>query len=507
MTEYGRPGVYISERLLPAPISTVGTANAAGAVIGAFAQGPETVTLVTSWYDFVQKFGGYNANFPATFGVGQFFQNGGSELYVRRVLASNAVASSGVIAPAEGATSVGTISAKNRGADGNNLRVQFSATAGGLYTLSVYREGGTSSSDSDATNDVLVERFTNVTLSDPLSSDYVTTVVSLTSQYINVNIVENDVAPATSILPLTGGSDGTDPAQADFTGVLSDFESLDRPLVLFVPEITEVLSTADAKGVQDAALSWASSNNAFVVVDTPKSQTVDEAITYAGTLTDTSFGAVYYPAVFISDPLGRSSAALRKVGPAGSVAGLYLFTDKQYGPFKSPAGLRATIRGAVAVESAFTSAELDSLNTATKSDGSFGGTVNALRNLPGAGIVSMGGRTLLQDGTANRYVNMRRSLIYIRKSLRDLTQFAVFENNGERLWAQLRTSISVFLTGYLNQGGLRGAVPAQAFYVKCDAENNSDADIANGEVHIEVGVALQYPAEFVVITLTQSTAA
>jgi phage tail sheath protein FI len=119
----------------------------------------------------------------------------------------------------------------------------------------------------------------------------------------------------------------------------------------------------------------------------------------------------------------------------------------------------------------------------------------------------MGGRTLLQDGTANRYVNMRRSLIYIRKSLRDLTQFAVFENNGERLWAQLRTSISVFLTGYLNQGGLRGAVPAQAFYVKCDAENNSDADIANGEVHIEVGVALQYPAEFVVITLTQSTAA
>lgn len=507
MTEYGRPGVYISERLLPAPISTVGTANAAGAVIGAFAQGPETVTLVTSWYDFVQKFGGYNANFPATFGVGQFFQNGGSELYVRRVLASNAVASSGVIAPAEGATAVGTVSAKNRGADGNNLRVQFSTTAGGLYTLSVYREGGASASDTNAANDVLVERFTNLDLSDPLSSDYVTTVVSMSSQYINVNIVENDIAPATSILPLTGGSDGTTPVQSDYTGVLSSFESIDRPLVLFIPEITEELSEANAKGVQDAALSWASSNNAFVVLDTPKGQTVDEAITYAGTLADTSFGAVYYPAIFIGDPLGRSSAALRTVGPSGSVAGLYLFTDKQYGPFKAPAGIRATVRGAVAVERAFTSAELDNLNTATKSDGSFGGTVNALRNLPGAGVVSMGGRTLLQDGTANRYVNMRRSLIYIRKSLQDLTQFAVFENNGERLWAQLRTSISVFLTGYLNQGGLRGTVPAQAFYVKCDAENNSATDIANGEVHIEVGVALQYPAEFVVITLTQSTAA
>jgi phage tail sheath protein FI len=507
MADYGRPGVYISERLLPAPIAAVGTANAAGAAVGKFAQGPETVTLVTSWYDFVQKFGGYNASFPATFGVGQFFQNGGSELYVRRVLASDAVAADADLAPAVGSTAVGTVTAKNRGADGNNLRVQFTPTVGGAYTLSVYREGGTSSSDTDATNDVLVERFSNVILTDPLSSDYAPTIVALNSQFISLIITDNVSAPATSVTPLTSGSDGTAPTQSDYTAVFSDFESLSRPLVLFLPEISEDLSEANALGTQNAALDWAAENNAFAVVDVPKDKTADEAITYAGSLNDTSFGAVYYPAVYISDPLGRSTSALRKVGPAGSVAGLYLFTDKQFGPYKAPAGLRATIRGAVAVERAFTSAELDNLNTATKSDGTFGGAVNALRNLPGAGVVSMGGRTLLQDGTANRYVNMRRSLIYIRKSLQDLTQFAVFENNSERLWAQLRTTISVFLTGYLNQGGLRGTIPADAFYVKCDAENNSATDIANGEVHIEVGVSLQYPAEFVVITLTQSTAA
>lgn len=507
MAEYGRPGVYISERLLPAPIATSGTANAAGAVLGAFAQGPETVTLVTSWYDFVKKFGGYNAAYPATFGVGQFFQNGGAELYVRRVLATDAVAASATIVPATGQTAAGTITAKNRGTDGNNLRVQFAAAGGGLYTLSVYREGGVSSTDSENSNDVLVERFSNVTLSDSLSPDFIETVVSLNSAHITVTITDGTVAPATNRLPLTGGANGAAVVETDFTSALSDFEAVDRPLVLFVPEITEVLSEANAKGVHNAALSWAALNNAFVVVDTPKDFTVDEAITYAGDLNDTSYGAVYYPAVYISDPLGRSSQALRKVGVAGSVAGLYLFTDKQYGPFKAPAGLRATVRGAVAVEKSFTSTELDRLNTATKLNGSLGGTVNALRNLPGAGVVAMGGRTLLQDGTANRYVNMRRSLIYIRKTLKDLTQFAVFENNDERLWAQLRTAISVFLTGYLNQGGLRGSLPAEAFYVKCDAENNSPSDIANGEVHIEVGVALQYPAEFVVINLTQNTAA
>jgi phage tail sheath protein FI len=118
----------------------------------------------------------------------------------------------------------------------------------------------------------------------------------------------------------------------------------------------------------------------------------------------------------------------------------------------------------------------------------------------------MGARTLKQDGTANRYVNMRRSLIYLNKALKDASQFALFENNDEKLWARITTAYTVILNYYLNQGGLRGTTPAQAFYVKVDAENNPDNLIAQGQVHIEVGVALQYPTEFVIITLSQKTA-
>ena len=132
--------------------------------------------------------------------------------------------------------------------------------------------------------------------------------------------------------------------------------------------------------------------------------------------------------------------------------------------------------------------------------------VNPIRQIPGAGLAVMGARTLKQDGTANKYVNMRRSLNYIRKQLENLTEFAIFENNDEKLWAQIRTTLGAFLNEYRNQGGLRGASAAQAYFVKCDAENNSNASIANGEVHIQVGVALQYPAEFVVIDLSQKTA-
>ena len=497
---YSRPGVYINERQLPATIATTGTANAAGAVLGEFAQGPEAVTLVTSWYDFVQKFGGYNATYPSTFGVGLYFQNGGSELYVKRVLAANAAQAAVTIAPATGETNLGTVTSKNKGADGNNLRVQFSAINSGLVNFVVYKEGGSSSSDSDATNDIILERFNSLSLSDASASNYIETIVNTASAYVNVDITSTVAAPVTTRLPLTGGTNGSALAASDYVNAVPGFSAVDRPLVVFAPSIMDILGATNGKTVQDAVISWAASNNGFAVVDTVAGLTAAEAIAYSASLQDTSFAALYYPHIYISDPLGRSSAALRLVGPAGAVAGLYIQTDKQTGPYKAPAGLGAQIRGSVAVERAFTSSELDSLNNSVS-------PVNAIRNLPGAGVVAMGARTLLQDGTANRYVNMRRSLIYIRKYLKDLTEFALFENNNEKLWAQLRTTISVFLTSYLNQGGLRGTSPDEAFYVKCDGENNTDSTIANGEVHIEVGVALQYPAEFIVINLTQTTTA
>jgi phage tail sheath protein FI len=58
---------------------------------------------------------------------------------------------------------------------------------------------------------------------------------------------------------------------------------------------------------------------------------------------------------------------------------------------------------------------------------------------------------------------------------------------------------------YWQAGGLRGANPAQAFYVKCDSTTTPFADIQAGRINIEVGVALQYPTEFVVIKLGQLT--
>jgi phage tail sheath protein FI len=505
---YGRPGVYVNETLtaVSEPLVNAPTANAAGAVVGAFAQGPSTLTLVTSWFDFVKLFGGYNANYPATFGVGQFFLNGGSELYVQRVLHSDAAAASVLVTRGTGSGTVATVTAKAKGDDGNNLRVKLTAAArGGSYFDLVVTKETVSGTSSDITNDVVLENYNNVVFDAPTSPDYVETVVNFYSPYITISVADNTNAPTTSVLPLTAGANGTAATVSDYTAVVavdgsSPFDVISRPLVIFAPEITKVLGDTDGASVQNALTAWAATGDGFAVLDVPSGKTPAAAITYASGLTASAKGAVYYPSLYIQDPIGRSSQAVRLVGPAGAVAGLYLATDRAYGPYKAPAGLNSGLVNVVALERSFTSANLDSLNSASK-------PVNAIRNLPGAGFVVMGARTLKQNGTADRYVNMRRSLTYIRNNLKSLTQFAIFENNDSKLWASIITTLGVFLNEYRNAGGLSGGSAPAAFYVKCDSTNNTPQTIANGEVHIEVGVALEYPTEFVVINLSQKTLA
>lgn len=505
MATYNRPGVYVTERLLPAQVVSGGTAQAAGAVIAPFASGPSTATLVSSWYEFTKYFGGYNAAYPATFQVGAFFQNGGRDLYVVRMLPADAGSAGAVIGRASGSGTVLTVTAKNKGNDGTNLRVKLTQGSFGpnYYDFTVYKEQ-VAGTGSDVSNDIVLENYENVVTNSTTSSDYLPTVVNLISKYVTVAVSDNTNAPSTAVFPLTGSAlDGSSLVVGDYTststGPVTKLDSIDRPLVIFMPSLWTTITESDVDDVYTYISSWAATNGKhYVVAETKAGLLPSAAITAAGLLGITSHEAVYYPHYYISDPVGRSTSAIRLIGPAGAVAGIYMNTDATTGPFKAPAGLGTTVQGAIAVERAFTNAELDSLNVANS-------PVNPIRQIPGAGISVMGARTLKQDGTANKYVNMRRSLIYLNKALSDATQFAMFENNDERLWARINTRVGSILNDYRNQGGLRGNSPAEAFFVKCDAENNTAELIAQGQVNIEVGVALQYPAEFVVITLSQKT--
>ncbi|GAA4348864.1 hypothetical protein GCM10023145_09740 [Angustibacter luteus] len=104
------------------------------------------------------------------------------------------------------------------------------------------------------------------------------------------------------------------------------------------------------------------------------------------------------------------------------------------------------------------------------------------------------------------YVNLRRYLAYLEHSIDDATQWAVFEPNDDRLWDQVRRSVGDVLQDQWRSGRLLGERADQAFFVRCDRTTMTQADLDNGRLVVEIGVAPVRPAEFVVFRIGQWTA-
>jgi phage tail sheath protein FI len=471
-----RPGVYVSEAPLPRVVANPNTSEALGGFLGTALRGPTTPTFVTSWSDFVSKFGGFGSGKTLPDALYQFFNNGGGNAYVSRVLASDAATA--------GKTTTDTrldFDARSPGVWGNGITVDIAVNATtSTFTLSV-RENIRGS-------DVVVERFRDLSM-DQTSPRYVESIVNSStvgSQYIVVTDVDKDdtaLADGGSTA-LTGGSEGVAPIVAgDYSAAFDDFDAIDANFVFNAPGVPDVsaLVTKIEGGRQDS----------IIVVDTAENQSPDMT---GASLPSSSYAAVYYPWIYISDPAPDAvRGGIKKVPPGASVVGMILRTDTSRGVFKAPAGVASTLTGAVANEQRLTNTELDDLA---------GMNVNVVRPVPGAGIAVMGARTRA-FGTTDQYISVRRTINFVKKRAVEVSRFALFEPNTPALWEQLRVANGAFLSELWQIGGLAGLDFSQAFYVKCDSENNTTQTISNGEVHVEIGIAPAFPAEFVVIRVGQ----
>ena len=497
---FQRPGVYVQETLNPVQSVVGPNSDAYGAFIGPNDRGPvSTPTLVTSWSQYVTLFGQWNttASNDLPLAVYMFFANGGNACYVVRVTAGSPVAALRNLNDRAG-TPVATLrlSAKNVGTWGNDLNVSIDdSTTSGLFDVTVYYGGSTDSE--------IVERFTDLSMTST-NTRYAVNVINNGSKYVTAT----DLASATagtnknpSVVANQALSTGANGTAVSTVSTYTAFDTVLQSLILNVPGFTDATTV-------NAAISYATARgDIFVVVDSALTGAEDMALGAVATAstqlnlsasyTASSQAAVYYPRLYISDPtlgLGAATGQTKLVGAGGAVVGLYAATDASRGVFKAPAGLQARLAGAVSVKK-LTNAELDLANSSAA-------PVNAIKFVSGPGIVVMGARTL-KAGYVDKYVPVRRTLIYLRKSATDLTEFALFEPNDDFLWRRVKATLGSFLTNFWSQGGLVGASPAEAFFVRCDATINPQALIDNGELHIEIGVALQRPAEFVIIKIGQ----
>ena len=148
-------------------------------------------------------------------------------------------------------------------------------------------------------------------------------------------------------------------------------------------------------------------------------------------------------------------------------------------------------------------AVLEDLNS-TNGTNINGKAVNALRSFVGEGTLIWGARTMDGNSLDWRYINVRRTMIMLKESIRLATKAYVFEPNVANHWVAIKSMISNYLTSVWKRGALAGSIPDDAFSVYVGlGETMTPEDILDGRLRVTVMVALSRPAEFLEITFQQ----
>ena len=305
-------------------------------------------------------------------------------------------------------------------------------------------------------------------------------------------------------LELTGGNDGDRPTATEYEGEAEQDSTLKTGLKAFedIEDISIIAAPGSTFGLENGYRSNASTivnllishasrmRYRIAVLDSGDGQSIAQVRAMRAKI-DSTYAALYYPWVRVLDPITRSEIYLP---PSGFIAGIYARNDVNRAVYKAPAN--EVVNLAIGFEQLLNKSQQDVLNP----EG-----VNCFRFFEGRGFRVWGARTISSDPEW-KYVNLRRYFAYLERSIDKGTQWAVFEPNGEALWANVRRTVEDFLLNEWMSGALLGDKPEKAYFVKCDRSTMTQNDLDNGRLICLIGVAPLRPAEFVIFRIGQWTA-
>jgi hypothetical protein len=530
MPEYRAPGVYMEERDDgPKPIEGVGTAMPVFIGFTEKAEReerrngsmelltyPNKPELVTSWNQYVQKFGDFVDGTYLPIAVYGYFLNGGTRCYVVSVTQFARAAARLVNGAGEEAI---IVRARRGSLKADELRVKVEVVVAlpeadkvdpatpvpdPTFNLTIRKP------DKDGQMTV-IESIRNVKVVQQEREGK--TIVTLATSGEPARLVELEVVgePKTlaDLFP-TNEQDVTikvddtkiKPAKTtDFQGSVKTqtgieaLEALDDVTMVSVPDLMTALKgkldETVVKSVQELVISHCTKmQDRVAILDVPNGKSPQDAKSWRKETTnfDSSYAALYYPWIKVNDPITNE---VKEVPPSGHIAGIWARNDITRGVHKAPAN--EVVRGAVGLAYNMTKGEQEVLNP----EG-----VNCIRAFPGMGIRVWGARTL-SSNPSWRYLNVRRLFNYAEKSIERGTQWVVFEPNDHRLWGKVRRDVTAFLLTMWRDGMLFGLSPEEAFFVRCDETTNPRESRDLGRLIVEIGMAPVKPAEFVIFRISQ----
>jgi len=451
-SDFRIPGIYT--RVFDATQFVAPSLPLMAGMAGIATKGPfNEVVELTNISDFFKTFGPPSVNAQSYYAADAYFARGNLLRFIR--VSGGTPAEALLLLTVTGGGSSPTIQAISDGTWGEDIDIYVTTGSAGGATikLDVYYLGG------------LVESYDNLAN----DSDGAALLTAINGNSLYVEAVAG-VTGGTIVDPqngsLAGGDDGT-PTSANYigtqvgntrTGLKMFLNRREYPLnLLLCPDANAI------HGVQEYLLTLAETRgDSFALIDGPDSLDADGIVDWvdatgpytAGNKLDSSFGATYWPWVQMRDDKNNQDVW---TPTSGHVSGVIAYNDATAWPWFAPAGMaRGVMTQAIQTRMPLLDSEIEDVYADSR--------VNTL--IRRGGVTINGHKTLQDNTTALRYVEVRRALLALRALAEDAAQRVQFNPDDERTFRELTGNMGPVIDFLLENRAFRDL----AF--QCDAAIN-----------------------------------
>lgn len=483
--EITTPGVtaLVNQSTVARPIQRQPSSTA---FLGGYAVwGPVGVpTVITSWLEFVRKFGGFDNNSYLADAVYAFFQHfGGAQAIISRAVGPTPVLGTKTLLDGAGSP-VAT------------LRVDAKYPSS-VVDIKVKVETGTAANSRKLTFSSVylnvTEVFDNVTLANADLTD-----INQKSKLVNVvnlnsaTVAPNNLPAVAAAASLTSNTDDVGNITAtQYVNSLNAFTDINLGGgQVAIPGLT-------ASSVLVALKSHAETYKRLAILDAPFGNDVSTMLGVDTTTYRSNSAALYYP--WIKANKFDGSDATKYYPPSIAALGACAAVDRNEGVQKAPANI--VVPFAIDVER-------NSDGTVMLNDNARGSLaakqINVIAPIANEGIKIYDAQLLYPSGeTRLKFVHERRVVNLVYFSAKLGYGWAVHQTVDPqgRYFRDLRTSGKNFLRSLYNAGALYGKTEDEAFVVTADESNNPQEELALGRVHVAMGIKISPTAQMVIINI------
>ena len=485
------PGVVISTAVRTGPSSTTVRESSQLFVVGLAERGPsDEAVLIQSLAEFELNFGEFLSNSYLHPTVETFFEEGGTQCYVARVVGASAT--SGTLDLEDsGSDTVLTIDAVGPGSWSANVDVVVEeVVAGTSFRVKLYY------------NDALIYNTGTVTSASQAAGRINTSAVA--SKYVVATAASGatTLPVAISATSLTAGnSQHSGVTSQKYIDALELFNDAFGTGAVAIPDVENSTGNSDYT-VSEALVAHANSYNRIAILHAGIADTTQDVIDKASAIQagdSAEHAAIYYPWIDVPTSI---NGVTRRIPPDGFVAAKRALAHNQTGPHIAPAGLISAALHATGIATDINKTTGDMLDDAG---------VNAIRIIQNS-VRIYGARSLSSDDDNFRYITtqdiVNTVVVDSQRKLEDLVFSPI--DGRETIYSLIEARLIAILVPLRDSGALYPSYDANGreidpgFTVRCDAALNPISQLAGGTVKAKVGVRASSVGDKIEVEIVKS---